>query len=113
MSDNKSSSGGGGIGVLGLLGVVFVTLKLCGVINWSWWWVTCPFWGGMALVVGILLIIGIVFLIRHCVRKYKSKIADFKRAKNDARLVELIQKNYAFEVDANDELMQSVQGKKK
>lgn len=34
---------------LGLLGVIFVTLKLCHVINWSWWWVTIPFWGGIAL----------------------------------------------------------------
>ena len=47
MSSKSGSSGG--IGVTGLLGVVFVTLKLCGVINWSWWWVTAPFWGGLAL----------------------------------------------------------------
>ena len=33
----------GGISVIGLLGVVFVTLKLTGYINWSWWWVTLPF----------------------------------------------------------------------
>jgi len=38
-----------GIGVIGLLGIVFVVLKLCGVINWSWWLVTLPFWGGLAL----------------------------------------------------------------
>lgn len=46
-----------GVSVLGLLGVVFVTLKLCGVINWSWWWVTLPFWGGIALFLVILLIV--------------------------------------------------------
>ena len=44
----------GGVGVLGVLGVVFVTLKLVGVIDWSWWWVTVPFWGGAALVAGIV-----------------------------------------------------------
>ena len=38
-----------------LLGVVFVTLKLCGVIDWSWWWVTAPFW---ALPAFLLLMIG-------------------------------------------------------
>lgn len=53
MSEKSSSSGG--IGVLGLLGVAFVVLKLTGVINWSWWWVTAPFWGGFALVLGFLL----------------------------------------------------------
>lgn len=54
------------IGVLGLLGVVFVTLKLCHVIAWSWWWVTLPFWVGFAFVggyilFGMLLVIGVSF----------------------------------------------------
>ena len=52
-SDNSSS---GGIGVLGLLGVVFVTLKLTDTIDWSWWYVTMPFWGGIALVASLGLI---------------------------------------------------------
>ncbi|MEN6540881.1 MAG: Gp49 family protein [Mizugakiibacter sp.] len=56
MSSGTSSSSSGGIGILGLLGVVFVTLKLLGVINWSWWWVTAPFWGGIALVLAVFLI---------------------------------------------------------
>lgn len=43
MSDNQSSKQGG-IGILGLLGVVFVTLKLCDVIDWPWWQVLAPFW---------------------------------------------------------------------
>ena len=55
MSESSSSSSSG-IGVLGLLGVVFVVLKLCGVINWSWWWVTVPFWGGVAILIAIILI---------------------------------------------------------
>lgn len=50
MSSNSSSSG---VSAVGLLGVVFVTLKLCGVIDWSWWWVTLPFWGGLALVLAL------------------------------------------------------------
>lgn len=43
--------------VLGLLGVVFVTLKLMGYISWSWWWVTAPFWGPLALGFSALAII--------------------------------------------------------
>ena len=54
MSDSESLSG---IGVGGLLGVVFVTLKLCGVIAWSWWWVMAPFWGGIAIFVAVFVII--------------------------------------------------------
>ncbi len=53
MKNSQSPS----IGVLGLLGVVFVTLKLCKVITWSWWLVTLPFWGGLAFVLILLLLI--------------------------------------------------------
>lgn len=33
---------GGGIGFIGLLTIVFITLRLCGVIRWSWFWVLSP-----------------------------------------------------------------------
>lgn len=56
MSEQKQSSSG--IGVTGLLGVAFVVLKLMGYIDWSWWWVTLPFWGGIALVIFLVLIFG-------------------------------------------------------
>lgn len=60
-SDNSSSSSG--IEVLSLLGVLFVTLKLTGYIDWSWWWVTIPFWGVFTLSLGIIVII---FVISIC-----------------------------------------------
>jgi hypothetical protein len=58
MSNSNSSSNG--VGILGLLGVVFVALKLTNFIDWSWWYVTMPFWGGFALaaVVVIFFVIG-------------------------------------------------------
>ncbi len=27
-----------------MLGFLFIALKLCGQIHWSWWWITSPFW---------------------------------------------------------------------
>ena len=30
------------IGIIPLLTIVFMTLKLCSVIDWSWWWVFSP-----------------------------------------------------------------------
>ena len=39
-----------------LLFAVFLVLKLTGVISWSWWWVTAPFWGGFAIVGGVVLL---------------------------------------------------------
>jgi len=62
--NSSSSSSSGGIGVLSLLGVLFVGLKLGGLINWSWWWVTAPFWGGFALIFTIAIIIGVLFLLK-------------------------------------------------
>ena len=43
MSDS-SVSVGGGIGFCGLLSIVFIVLKLTGVIAWSWLWVLAPIW---------------------------------------------------------------------
>lgn len=40
--DTNHSSGG--IGLMGLLAIVFITLKLTGHITWSWWWVLSPIW---------------------------------------------------------------------
>lgn len=40
MENNTS----GGIGFAGLLTIVFIVLKLCKVISWSWWWVFSPLW---------------------------------------------------------------------
>lgn len=48
-----------GIGFGGILFVVFLGLKLTGVIAWSWWWITAPLWGGFALAA---VVIGGIFL---------------------------------------------------
>lgn len=44
------------IGILGILGIVFVVLKLVGTITWSWWLVLLPFYGGLVLFLVIALI---------------------------------------------------------
>ncbi len=36
--------GSNGIGLCGILLVVFIILKLVGTIDWSWWWVLGPLW---------------------------------------------------------------------
>ena len=59
---NNDVSASGGIGFAGLLTIVFVTLKLTGVIDWSWLWVLAPLWLGAAIVAGILLIVGVIGL---------------------------------------------------
>lgn len=72
----QSESGSQSICVVGLLGVVFVTLKLLGVINWSWWWVTAPFWGGLVLVLIILFIFFLVSLIAMIIKRKQLRRMD-------------------------------------
>jgi hypothetical protein len=45
---------------LGLLTIVFITLKLTGYIAWSWWWVLSPLWLGFVVAITIFLIIAII-----------------------------------------------------
>ena len=52
----SSSSSSGGIGFVGLLGIAFIVLKLCSVIDWSWWWVLAPFWGAAAFWIAFLIV---------------------------------------------------------
>ena len=54
MSDNNVTVGPSG---LTLLTIVFIVLKLCGVIGWSWWWVLSPLWIPVAILAAVLLII--------------------------------------------------------
>lgn len=43
-----------GVGIGDILQIVLIVLKLCGVIDWSWWWVLSPTW----IVFGVLLLCG-------------------------------------------------------
>lgn len=38
------------------LGLIFIVLKLVGVIDWAWIWVLCPFWIGFAIYFGVIAI---------------------------------------------------------
>ena len=57
---SKENTQRGGMSTAMVLFIVFLILKLTGTITWSWWWVTAPLWGGLALVLAILIIVGIV-----------------------------------------------------
>ena len=57
MENNTS----GGIGFCGLLTIVFIVLKLCKVISWSWIWVLAPAW--IPIVISIILLLILKFVI--------------------------------------------------
>ena len=58
---NENTSSGIGIGTI--LFLIFMTLKLAGFIDWSWWWVTSPLWIPLALGVVIIGIMGLIINI--------------------------------------------------
>ena len=63
---SKTSVSYNGVGFFGLLTIVFITLKLCGVINWSWVWVLAPLW--ISCLFGFFvaaIILGIFFYIKR------------------------------------------------
>lgn len=71
MSDYKvtHTTGGGGLGIVGVLTIVFVVLKLTGVIAWSWVWVLSPLWIGFILwLILAAFLLGIVALLNS--RRY-------------------------------------------
>ena len=58
MDDNR-----GNMKICDVLTVVFIVLKLVGVINWSWIWVLAPFW--IPLLLYILLSIAETLIERR------------------------------------------------
>ena len=59
MDNKNNNSSGGGMGLCGVLTVVFIVLKLVGVIEWSWIWVLSPLWIGLAFSI-VAILIGLI-----------------------------------------------------
>lgn len=75
MTKPSEKAANGGVSVFGLLGVAFVVLKLTGFIDWSWWWVTMPFWGGIALVVVTFLAFAAIVTLAFATTKILEWLA--------------------------------------
>ena len=74
---SRSNNGDSGL-MLALLFMVFMVLKLTGVIGWSWWWVTAPLWGMPVL---LLAAFGVFMGGLWIAVKYNKYKADSKRVK--------------------------------
>lgn len=56
----QTTTRSGGVSFLGLLAIVFITLKLVGVsvvATWSWWWVVSPLWIPLAIALTVFAVI--------------------------------------------------------
>jgi hypothetical protein len=58
---------------LGILTLIFITLKLTGHIAWSWWWVLSPLWIPVVIVLLIAIIAGIVIAFGGTLNVRKRK----------------------------------------
>ena len=59
----------GGIGFVGLLQLIFITLKLCKIITWSWFWVLSPIWISILFVILVLFIVIAIYTIWRFFKK--------------------------------------------
>lgn len=64
--DNWDGANHVSLGFLDVLTLIFITLKLIDVINWSWWAVLSPIWIQL-----VLIIITVIVLL---ILKYFKKI---------------------------------------
>lgn len=60
----------GGVSFTGLLQIVFIVLKICGVITWSWWLVLLPTLISVGIfVLALLFVIVGSIIINHVEEK--------------------------------------------
>lgn len=64
----ESSAGSSAVSLATLLTVAFVVLKLCKVIDWSWWWVLSPIW----IQLSIVLLVAICYIVYLVIQEYRS-----------------------------------------
>jgi len=69
VSDSTVYNNSGGIGFVGLLTIVFIILKLTGIIAWSWFWVLSPLIFGFALWLILIIIVIIAVSISGAHRR--------------------------------------------
>lgn len=43
-----------------ILQVVFIVLKITGLVSWSWWWITAPTWIALGFAAVILAFAGVI-----------------------------------------------------
>lgn len=70
----SNAGASGGIGFFGILQIIFIVLKLCNLIHWSWIWVLSPIW--ISLAMSIILIIVVLFSVRRSNHEKKKKTID-------------------------------------
>lgn len=76
----------GGISFFSLFFLVLFVLKVTGNITWSWWWITAPLWGGIAIfssvfVIGLLFVMLLSIIDKYNNNRRRKKINSLNNGK--------------------------------
>ena len=63
MNESKQTTIATGTSLPTLLTVLFIALKLCGIIDWSWWWVLSPIPITLGIAVVVFAVVITVLMI--------------------------------------------------
>lgn len=77
--ENNNIPATGGVGFGGLLGLIFIVLKLCKVINWPWIWVLAPIWIPLALILLLSIVLIIMILCQKTNKHYPEEEEEEKK----------------------------------
>lgn len=69
---NNKNQASGGLGIGSILLIIFVVLKLTGLIHWSWLWVLSPLWISIILI-AIIYIVATASVLISAVRAEEEK----------------------------------------
>lgn len=60
----ETTASSSGLGLSGILTIIFVVAKLLGLVAWSWWWVFSPLLISTGLAIAILIaVFGVAALV--------------------------------------------------
>lgn len=78
----KNNSSAGGIGLIVLMAIMFITLKLTGVIGWSWWWVLSPLWIPASFVAAVIIASLFILAVKEVTKNTGLRMAEKERTRN-------------------------------
>jgi len=50
-------------GALFIVFIIFLTMKLSGTIDWSWWYVTMPLWIEFVIAVAVFVVAAVSYVV--------------------------------------------------
>jgi hypothetical protein len=69
----STQTSGNGLGFGTVLFLVFLVLKLTGVIAWSWLWVTAPLWIPFAIFAAFLVLVFVLAVVAGAKPKVRRR----------------------------------------